>query len=130
MITGLYAAIATLMLIYLSVRVIKLRFSEQLSVGHGGNTDVERAMRVQANFVEYAPLALFLLAISELNGLPSIAIHGFGIAILFSRILHFFGFSAENAPQILRIAGMLMTFSLLLLLAGLVTGQYFGLLTK
>ena len=98
MITGLYAAIAGLMLIFLSVRVVGHRRGKKISVGTGGDAPLERAMRVQANFTEYVPLTLILMGIAELNGFPAFGVHAAGLVMLIARGLHFVGFSSDTGP--------------------------------
>ena len=117
MITGLYAGLAGLMLIYLSIRVIGVRRQTRISVGTADNADLERAMRVQGNFVEYTPLSLLLILVIELMGFYALALHGFGIALILARLIHFLGFRSAEAPAILRMLGMVLTFTLLLALA-------------
>ena len=112
-ITSLYAAIAALGLIYLSYRVIRLRWSERVSVGHQGNAALERAMRVHGNFVEYVPFALLLLALAEIQGLPPLFVHLLGLALLASRVSHFLGFRTPEAPGRLRVIGMGATFTVI-----------------
>ncbi len=117
MITGLYAAVAGLFLVYLSIRVIGLRRAKKISVGPAGDPDMERAMRVQANFIEYTPIALLLLFILEQNGLPPVFVHGLGAALIISRFVHFLGFRSADAPGQFRVIGMAATFTVIALLA-------------
>ena len=117
MITGLYTGLAGLMLIYLSVRVIGLRRQTRVSVGSADNPELERAMRVQGNFVEYTPLSLLLILMIELMGFYALALHGFGITLILARLIHFLGFHSAEAPGLLRVLGMVLTFTLLLVLA-------------
>ncbi len=125
MVTGLYAAIAALMLVFVSARVIGQRRSQKVSVGTGGNPGVERAMRVQGNFTEYVPLTLILLGLAELNGLQGIWVHALGATMIFARMLHFIGFSSENGPMLGRVVGMLITFGVLVVLSGVVGFQFY-----
>ncbi len=130
MITGIYAAVAAIILVYLSTRVIGLRRGKKISVGPAGDADMERAMRVQANFVEYTPLALILLAISELNGLPALGVHALGASFILARLIHFLGFRSSEAPGLFRVLGMALTFLLLLVLAAIVGVQALPSLTS
>lgn len=121
--TALYAALCGVALVALSLRVIRLRRRLGVSVGHGGAPDLERAMRVQANFTEYVPLTLILLALAEQLGLAPLAIHALGLLLLAGRAAHFLGFRSTAAPGSLRVGGMALTFTTLLLLAGIVAVQ-------
>lgn len=116
MITALYAAIAAFFLIYLSARVIGIRRRERISIGHSGDAVLERAVRNHANFIEYTPMMLILLVLAELQGLSNWAAHLFGVLILASRFIHFAGFRSADAPGVLRVLGMVLTFSTLALL--------------
>lgn len=123
MITGLYAGLAAGFLIYLSVRVIVLRRTRKVSVGHQGDVDVERAMRVQANFTEYTPMAFILLYLIEDGGAPGWAVHALGAAFLLSRLAHFGGFRSAEASGKQRVYGMMGTFTLLAVMALIVIAQ-------
>ncbi len=61
----LYAALLGFLLVYLSIRVIRLRRRLEVAIGAGGEAAIERAARVQANFSEYLPIALILLLLAS-----------------------------------------------------------------
>ncbi len=124
MVTALCAAISGLLLIFLSVRVIAQRRTQGVSLGHAGNPALERAMRVQANFAEYTPLVLIMLALAELQGLPSWALHVAGLVFLAARIMHFLGFRSEEAPGRLRVMGMALTFGMIGTMAVVLFAQW------
>ena len=67
MVTPLYAGLLGLMLLVLSALVSRQRLRHKVSIGDGDVPSVRAAMRVQANFVEYVPLALILLVLLELS---------------------------------------------------------------
>lgn len=125
--TALIAAACGLFLIALSVRVIALRRRFRISVGHQNNADLERAMRVQSNFVEYTPLFLILLALTETQGLPAWAVQGLGLMFLAGRALHFIGFRSRAAPGVFRVLGMALTFTAILAASLILPVQVFGL---
>lgn len=112
-ITSLYVALLALLLCVLSIRVLRLRRRLRVLIGDGGNPGLHRAMRVQANFAEYVPMALLLLLLLEMGGGSPIALHGFGIALLLARTAHAVGVSRVDERFGWRIAGMSLTFSLL-----------------
>ena len=60
-VTPLYAALLALWFVVLSLHVIRCRREARVSLGDGGNGRLQRAIRAQANFAEYVPLALVLL---------------------------------------------------------------------
>ena len=116
-ITPLYGGILALLFIYLSMATIKQRFRQSISIGTGDNKDMIKAMRVHANFAEYAPISLLLMVMAELQGAPDWAMHFLGILLLIGRFMHAYGFG--HTPQIifLRKYGMVVTFSMILLAA-------------
>jgi len=65
-ITSTYAAILAIVFVVLSVRVVMQRCAVQVSLGDGGNLSLLRRQRAHANFAEYVPLALILMALTEL----------------------------------------------------------------
>jgi uncharacterized membrane protein YecN with MAPEG domain len=109
----LYAALLTALYIVLSARVIRLRRALQIGIGDAGNKELARAMRVHANFAEYAPLALLLLVLVEGQGAHPLLMHGLGLLLLLGRAAHAFGVSQSKENLRFRVAGMVMTFSTL-----------------
>ena len=116
-VTSLYAAVLAFLFVYLSVRVIGRRRTARVALGLGGDRDLERRARVQANFAEYVPLALVLLLLAELAGLPRLLLHAAGAAFVIGRILHAIGVSGEPEDFRLRTAGIATTFIVILFLA-------------
>lgn len=113
-ITPFYAALAALLLVLLSVRVIRLRRSQKVAIGDGENPLLRRAMRVQANFTEYAPLTLLLIAFAELQGVQALTIHLLGGFLIIGRALHAFGVAQETEKFRFRVFGMAMTLFVLI----------------
>jgi uncharacterized protein len=104
-----YAALLALLYVGLGVRVIRLRRSEKVALGDGGRQSLQRAMRVHANFAEYVPLALILLALAEITGATGLALHGLGFALLIGRAVHAYGVSQAEEDYRFRVAGMALT---------------------
>ena len=123
MITALYAGFAALFLLYLSIRVIRLRRTRKVSIGHQGDAEIERAMRVQSNFVEYTPIALILLYLIEAGVAPGLVVHALGAGFLVARVLHFNGFRSPEAPAFGRVYGMMGTFLFLAAMAAIAIAQ-------
>ena len=86
--TGLYAGLCGLLFIWLSWKVIVERQRSKVGLGDGGDPDLQRAIRVHANFIEYTPLALVLLALVDVMSGHDWLVHAFGIALVVSRLLH------------------------------------------
>ncbi len=112
-ITSLYAALTALVFLALSWRVIRYRRANVISLGDSGDKNLLKRMRAQANCAEYAPLALILLMLSELNGAPSLAMHTMGAAFVVGRVLHAYGFASTPQKIILRQIGMALTLGMI-----------------
>ena len=112
-VTPVYAGLLALMFILLSVRVIGMRRAARVALGDGGNPALLRRQRVHGNFAEYAPLALLLMALAELQGLPHGMIHAIGILLLVGRATHAYGVGREPEVFRARILGMALTFAAL-----------------
>lgn len=115
MITSIYASLAALLIVRLSLSVIKLRRKNRVSIGDGGIDELQLAIRTHANAVEYIPIALMLLLTLELNGAPKILVHILGVTLLIGRILHAMGLPAKDFKK--RVLGMQITIYLLIGLA-------------
>ncbi|MBX3704218.1 MAG: MAPEG family protein [Steroidobacteraceae bacterium] len=100
-----YAALCGLLLIALSAQVVLARRRYRVGLGAGNEAGMEQAMRVQANFAEYVPLAVVLLVLAELSGLPEAAVHVAGIALLASRVMHAWGLSHSAGRSFGRFYG-------------------------
>ena len=117
MVTTFYAALCTLLVLFLAGRVIALRFRLRIGIGDGGNHDLQKAVRVHANAIEYLPLALLLLGGMELNGYPDGVIHAFGITLLVSRQQQAWGLSRTSGVSPGRFAGVVLTLLLMVAMA-------------
>jgi hypothetical protein len=89
----LYTALLGLLLIALSINVVLARRRYRVGFGVGTEEGMQQAVRVQANFSEYIPLAAVLLVLAELSGMPIAAVHAAGILLVTSRLLHAWGLS-------------------------------------
>ncbi|MEM8648068.1 MAG: MAPEG family protein [Pseudomonadota bacterium] len=113
-VTPIYAALAALLFVYLSIRVIGARRGTKTALGDGGHQTLQRAIRTHGNFAEYVPLALILMALAELQDRSVYAIHFVGLCLLVGRLLHAYGVSQEPELFKLRVAGMILTFTALI----------------
>jgi len=105
-----YASLLAALYIFLSLRVIRMRRRERVAVGDGNNLRLRRAIRVHANFAEYVPLALILLAFVEMQRSPALLVHGLCLSLVIGRAIHAYGVSQEKENYRLREAGMALTF--------------------
>lgn len=115
MVSSLYASILALLIVWLSLRVIKLRRAKKVRFGDGGDPELQVAIRAQGNAIEYVPISLILLYLLELSGAHFALLHFGGIAVLAGRLLHARGLLAER-PQY-RTLGMQVTLFALIGLA-------------
>ena len=113
-ITPVYAGLLTLVFVALSIRVIGARRGARVSLGDGGDRALLRRQRVHGNFAEYVPLALVLMLLAELQGVPRPVVHGLGLALLAGRLVHAAGVSREPENFKLRVTGMALTFTALI----------------
>lgn len=108
MISAIYAILAALLILWLSMNVIKIRRRHRISVGDGDNQELITAMAAQSNAVEYLPVALLLLFSAELNHAHPGIIHILGIALLTARLIHARGILTDRLA--IRVLGMQITF--------------------
>ncbi|MBM3492016.1 MAG: glutathione metabolism protein [Alphaproteobacteria bacterium] len=116
-ITALYAAALTLLYLGLCTRIVRLRVKYKVSLGDGGQPELFRAIRAQANFVEYVPLALILIGLLEAAGMRGWLVHLFGMALFVGRAAHAFGLSRSDGPSPGRGLGMVLTWGTMLVAA-------------
>ncbi len=91
----------------------KMRGEKGISVGDGGDIDLRLAMRRHANFVEYVPLMLILIALLELNKVDGTVIHVMGATLVGVRASHAWGMQPDDARGIFRFIGAVGTMLLL-----------------
>jgi uncharacterized membrane protein YecN with MAPEG domain len=104
-ITAIYAALLGLLSVAVAFPAGSLRGKLNISVGDGGNPDLLLAMRRHANFVEWVPLALILIALLELTGVNKIAIHTLGAALVVARSAHAIGIQKDTMKSLGRFIG-------------------------
>jgi uncharacterized protein len=124
-ITLLFASLHVLLMLVLVVRVVNHRRAQKIGLGDGGDMLMARKMRVHANFVEYVPMMLLMLALLELSGLPAAWLWALGGTLLLARILHASGFSRHSGYSFGRFWGTLLTWIVLVMMA--VSGLWLSL---
>ena len=115
-ITLSYSIILITFMLILAFRIIDLRGSPVTKFLHSEDRVVDedtlyRAVRGHGNLIEYAPLFLILMLIAELNGLDSAYLHSSGIIFTIGRLMHGIVFSFMKPNMILRVGGMILTFT-------------------
>ncbi|TNE95006.1 MAG: hypothetical protein EP326_15960 [Deltaproteobacteria bacterium] len=105
-----YAGILTLLYIGLTARVINLRRLLRVGIGSGGKEELKRAIRVHANFSEFVPLVLILMAFAELKGISANWLHTIGSVMIVSRLLHALGLGNHAGTSPGRFSGAALTY--------------------
>ena len=100
-----YTGLLGLLLIALSVNVVRARRRYRVRLGTGTEEGMQQAVRVHANFTEYVPLAAVLLILCEVSDLPTAAVHGAGIVLVTSRVLHAWGLARSPGTTFGRFYG-------------------------
>jgi hypothetical protein len=97
--------------------VVLARRRYRVGLGTGTEEGMQQAVRVQANFAEYVPFAVVLLVFAEITGLPGPAVHGAGILLLASRVLHAVGLAQSPGRSFGRFYGTAGTWLVILALS-------------
>ncbi len=116
-VTAPWAALLALLFVAISIRVIRERRRAKVAIGAGGDAALERAIRSQANFAEYVPIALILMLTAEHAGSSRWLLHAAGAALLVGRLVHAYGLVREDVDLRLRPVGMGLTFTAIIALA-------------
>ncbi len=114
----LVSGLLGLIFMVLSGNVTRQRFLTRVMVGDGdgqtGTETLHKAVRAQANFAEYVPLILLLLAGDAFAGASAKWVVWPGIALVLARLAHAVGMylPAPNPP---RASGAMLTWAVLIL---------------
>lgn len=115
------SVILVVMLIKLSAYVISLRVKHKIAIGDDDNSDMRLAIRAQANFTEYTPIALILLLLLTFADAHVEVIALLAITFIIGRLLHIHGLlvgeKQEPPFRRFRFIGMVFTFLSLGLMA-------------
>mgnify|MGYP002713246440 CR=1 FL=1 len=123
LITGLYAALLALLALWLAARVVWRRNKARVGIGNGGDQDLAMRRRAHGNLLEYAPLALILLLLLELDHMTVWVLHLLGIVLVVARLLHAWGLSHSAGTSFGRFAGTLLTWLVMLTMIALLLWQ-------
>lgn len=110
------AALGALTNLWLASRIVRRRFSTRTMNGDGGDPALAVTIRAQANYVEYAPFVLILVAAIELSAGPSVWLWGIVAVFTLARIAHPIGMD-RPAPNVFRAGGIMLTWLALVILA-------------
>jgi len=104
-ITALTAGILGIMSLVLAFLAGSMRAKTGISIGDGGNQEMLLAGRRHANFAEFVPMALILLAVLELAHVSSTALYVLGGGLVLCRVAHAVGIKADTMTGPLRAIG-------------------------
>ena len=111
-----FAAALALFNLFLAYRVSKVRVGAKVMVGSAGHPLLETRTRAHANFVEYSPFVVVLVALIELAGGRPASLWGIAFVYLLARVAHAFGMDNRSTNPA-RAGGALVTWLILLVLA-------------
>ena len=116
-ITLLFTSLHVLLLLCLLAPISRHRHRLRIGIGDGGDAALQRKIRVHANFIENAPLALLMLGLLEMAGVAATWLWWFGAALLLGRVMHAIGFSRRAGYSFGRFYGTALTWLVLLAMA-------------
>ncbi|GAB2895739.1 hypothetical protein GCM10027093_34190 [Paraburkholderia jirisanensis] len=110
-----FAGAFALLNLWLAYRCVRVRLNGPGGVGDLGIPQLQARMRAHANFVEYTPFVLILIALLEYSGGSRVLLQELGAVYIVGRILHAFGI--ERPKFAMQFIGALVTWLVLLALA-------------
>lgn len=126
-ITMITAGLLGLLLLFLGGYVIAGRVSFKVNLGDGGHEEMQRRMRAQANFVEYVPMALILIALMENATIgPPWLVMALGGVLVVGRVWHAQGLLSSSGTSPGRFVGTNITVLVILVGAVACLGRGFG----
>ncbi|MFN2101161.1 MAPEG family protein [Altererythrobacter sp. MF3-039] len=117
--------IATLIALWLSIRVGQMRGKTKTIHGDDGGGPLTRRMRAHLNYVENTPLVLLLILVIELAGRTGLWLSIVAAVYFLGRVLHAIGMDGEG-PTKPRMIGVLITMLTMLGLAIYAALIWFG----
>jgi len=124
-ITGVTAALISLLFLALAARVAGFRHKAKIGIGDGGNTTLNRAIRAHGNLAEHAPFVLLMMLCYEMSGGARWLLIASGAIFLVARILHALGLLRTAGTSFGRFWGVVLTWAVLFVLALANLGQLF-----
>lgn len=104
---AIYIGLNILILFFLALRVAGRRRSARVSLGTGGDSDLEQRVRAHGNAAEYIPVTMLGLFALASIGAQLWLIHAIGAAFTIGRVLHGIGLSGNVLPA--RMFGTVLT---------------------
>lgn len=103
MVSALYAVLSALLLMKFSFDVVRLRMQYRVAYGDGGFSELQSAIRIHGNAVEYIPIAIVLMLFMEMNGAETWMVQcavadGAGESLVYALGVGFLPALAHNTP--------------------------------
>lgn len=96
----------------LSLQVSRYRRGNRVLFGDGDNIKLRSAIRAHANFAEYVPITVLMIAMLETAGMPAGQVHWLMGVLLLSRLIHPLGLYVGPRTwqfQVCRVGGITLT---------------------
>ena len=116
-ITLLYASLLTILAIFLAIKVGMNRVETKTMTGEGESSKLLQSIRAHGNLIEYAPLALILLALLEMQNLSDSMLHLCGALFFLARISHAYGVTISRESTPYRLVGAVGTWLIMLIMS-------------
>ncbi len=120
-VTAFFAGLLALLYLALTAHVVRGRYKLRLPLGDGGDAHMNRRIRAHANFAEYVPLALVLMALNELSGMSNGILNFLGLWLVAGRVSHAYSLMVSEVGEKghirFRQFGMVSTLSVIGILA-------------
>ncbi|GAN77516.1 MAPEG family protein [Acidisphaera rubrifaciens] len=110
-VTSVTAGLLGLLALVLAIPVTVLRFRTGRSLGEDA-PGLQVGVRSHANFAEYAPIGLILLAIAEHDLGSSRFVLGLAVALVLGRVMHPIGMRMRP-PNVFRAGGIILTWAMI-----------------
>ena len=116
-ITLFYASLLTILAIFLAIKVGMNRVDTNIMTGEGESSMLLQSVRAHGNLIEYAPLALILLALLEMQNVSDSMLHLTGSLFFLARILHAYGVTISRESTPYRLVGAVGTWLIMLIMS-------------
>ncbi len=111
-ITLLFAGLCALLQCALTALVVVRRMQTGVDLMDGDDAKLLQRIRAHGNFAETVPMALLLMALLELEGLPPVWLVCSGLALVTGRVLHMLGMLVSSLRWC-RLGGMVLTLAVI-----------------
>ncbi len=115
-ITLLYASLLTILAIFLAIKVGMNRVETKTMTGEGESSKLLQSIRAHGNLIEYAPLALILLALLEMQNVSDYMLHLYGSLFFLARVSHAYGVTISRESTPYRLVGAVGTWLIMFLM--------------